>query len=138
MDELLVYPVKKNLVHGKGSPWSTEEMFRGAGVAFRAQACVWHRVSTLQRPLVSGCVFWKLVASLAFFIFNFRLCWVFASVRGLSPAAASRGHSSSWCAGLSLSRPLLLRSMGSRRAGSAAVAHGPSRPAAGGIFPDQG
>lgn len=66
MDELLVYPVKKNLVHGKGSPWSIEEVFRGAGVAFRAQACVWHRVSTLQRPLVSGCGFWKLVASLAF------------------------------------------------------------------------
>ena len=41
-------------------------------------------------------------------------------------------------AGLSLSRPLLLRSTGSRRAGSAAVAHGPSRSAACGILPDQG
>ena len=36
------------------------------------------------------------------------LCWVFVSVRGLSLVAASGGHSSSWCAGLSLSRPLLL------------------------------
>ena len=36
------------------------------------------------------------------------------------------GHSSSRCAGLSLSRLLLLRSTGSRRAGSAIVAHGPS------------
>ena len=66
------------------------------------------------------------------------LCWVFVSVRGLSPVVASRGHSSSQCAGLSLSRPLLLRSTGSRRAGSVIVAHGPSRSAACGIFPDQG
>ena len=48
------------------------------------------------------------------------------------------GRSSSRCAGLSLSRPLLLRSTGSRRAGSVAVAHGPSCSAACGIFPDQG
>ena len=66
------------------------------------------------------------------------LCWVFVSVRGLSLVAASGGHSSSRCAGLSLSRPLLLRSTGSRRAGSAIVAHGPSHSAACGIFPDQG
>ena len=52
--------------------------------------------------------------------------------------AASGGRSSSRCAGLSLSRPLLLRSTGSRRAGSAIVAHGPSRSAACGIFPDEG
>ena len=66
------------------------------------------------------------------------LCWVFVSVRGLSLVAASGGHSSSRCAGLSLSRPLLLQSTGSRRTGSAIVAHGPSRSAACGIFPDQG
>ena len=59
-------------------------------------------------------------------------------VRGLSPVAASGGHSSSRCAGLSLSRALLLRSTGSRRAGSVVVAHGPSRSTACGIFPDQG
>ena len=41
-------------------------------------------------------------------------------------------------AALSLSRPLLLRSTGSRRAGPVIVAHGPSRSAACGIFPDQG
>ena len=57
---------------------------------------------------------------------------------GLSPVAASGGHSSSRCAGLSLSRPLLLRSTGSRRAGSVIVAHGPSCSAACGIFPDEG
>ena len=32
----------------------------------------------------------------------FWLCWVFVSVRGLSLAVASRGHSSSRCVGLSL------------------------------------
>ena len=66
------------------------------------------------------------------------LCWVFVSVRGLSLVAASGGHSSSRCAGLSLLRPLLLRSTGSRHAGSVIVAHGPSCSAACGIFPDQG
>ena len=68
----------------------------------------------------------------------FWLCWIFVSVRAVSPVAASGGRSSSRCAGLSLSRPLLLRSTGSRRAGSVAVAHGPSCSAACGIFPDQG
>ena len=82
--------------------------------------------------------------SFYFFFFNIYLfiylwlCWVFISVWGLSLVAASGGHSSSQCAGLSLSRPLLLWSTGSRRAGSAIVAHGPSRSTACGIFPDQG
>ena len=78
-----------------------------------------------------------------FFVFiylfiYFRLCWVFVSARGLSLVVASRGHSSSRCAGLSLSRPLLLRGTSSRRAGSVVVAHGPSCSAACGILPDQG
>ena len=68
----------------------------------------------------------------------FWLCWVFVSVRGLSLVAASGSHSSSRCAGLSLSWPLLLRSTGSRRAGSVVVAHGPSCSVACGNFPDQG
>ena len=59
-------------------------------------------------------------------------------MRGPSLVAASGGHSSSRCAGLSPPRPLLLRSTGSRHAGSAIVAHGPSRSAARGILPDQG
>ena len=73
-----------------------------------------------------------------YFFIYFWVCWVFVSVRGLSPVAASGGRSSSRCAGLSLSRPLPLRSTGSRRAGSVIVAHGPSCSAACGIFPDQG
>ena len=68
----------------------------------------------------------------------FWLCWVFVSVRGLSLVAVSGGHSSSRCAGLSLLRPLLLWSTGSRHAGSVVMAHGPSCSAACGIFPDQG
>ena len=73
-----------------------------------------------------------------FYLFYLWLCWVFVSVWGLSPVVASGGHSSSRCAGLSSSRPLLLQSTGSRRAGSVIVAHGPSCSAACGIFPDQG
>ena len=73
-----------------------------------------------------------------FFNIYFWLCCVFVSVRGLSLVVASGGHSSSRCAGLSLSRPLLLPSTGSRRAGSVVVAHGPCSSAARGIFPDQG
>ena len=74
---------------------------------------------------------------LKFYLFIFWLCWVFVSVRGLSLVVASGGHSSSRCAGLSLSWPLLLWSTGSRRAGSVVVAHRPSCSAACGIFPDQ-
>ena len=79
-----------------------------------------------------------------FFFFNFIylfylwLCWVFISVRGPSPVAASGGHPSSRCAGLSLSWPLLLWSTGSGSTGSVIVAHGPSWSVACGIFPDQG
>ena len=76
---------------------------------------------------------------LIYFLFIYLwLCWVFVSVRGLSPVAASGGHSSSRCAGLSLLRPLLLQNTGSRRAGSVVVAHRLNCSAACGIFPDQG
>ena len=59
-------------------------------------------------------------------------------MRGFSLVAASGGHSSSRCAGLSLSWPLLLWSTGSRRTGSVVVAHGLSCSVACGIFPNQG
>ena len=81
--------------------------------------------------------FFKFYLFIYLFIYLW-LSWVFVSVRGLSLVAASGGHSSSRCAGPSLSRSLLLRSTGSRRAGSVIVAHGPSRSVACGIFPDQG
>ena len=82
--------------------------------------------------------FFKLWVYLFIYLFYLWLCRVFVSVRGLSLVAASGGHSSSRCAGLSLSRPLLLRSTSSRHAGSVAVAHRPSCSAAYGILPDQG
>ena len=76
------------------------------------------------------CFFFFLTLGLFIYLLIYLwLCWVSVSVRGLSLVAASGGHSSSSCAGLSLSRPLLLRSTGSRRAGSVVVAHGPSRSA---------
>ena len=65
-------------------------------------------------------------------VLGLRFC-----ARAFSLVAASGGHSSSRCAGLSLSRPLSLRSTGSRRAGSVIVARGPSCSATCGIFPDQ-
>ena len=91
----------------------------------------------LQTYWIWNCFFFFLIYFFIIYIY-FWLCWVFVSVRGLSPAVASGGHSSSRRAGLAPSRPLSLRSTGSRRAGSAVVAHGPSCSAARGIFPDQG
>ena len=87
----------------------------------------------------SNLEFFFLINSYFIYLFIYLwLCWVFVSVRGLSLVAASGGHSSSRCAGFSLSRPLLLRSTGSKHTGSVVVAHGPSCSAAGGIFLDQG
>ena len=73
-----------------------------------------------------------------YWLIDWLLCWVFVSVLGLPVVVASGGYSSSQCAGLSLLWPLMLRSTGSRRAGSVVVAHGPSCSAACGIFPGQG
>ena len=98
-------------------------------------------VNSLQRVLKITFLFLILLPTPNFFLnlfIYFWLCWAFVSVQGLSLVAASGGHSSQRCAGLSLSRPLLLQSTGSRRAGSVIVAHGPSCSAAGGIVPDQG
>ena len=81
------------------------------------------------------CILLSFFFFLIFFVYLW-LCWVLVSVRGLSLVVASGGHSSSRCAGLSLSWPLLLRSTGSRHAGSVIVAHGPSCSATCGIFPD--
>ena len=93
---------------------------------------------TDKRKMIKGSFFFFLKL-LSFFLYIYLwLCWVFVSVRGLSLVAASGSHSSSRCAGLSLSRPLLLQSTGSRRAGSVVVAHRLSCSAACGICPDQG
>ena len=73
-----------------------------------------------------------------FILIYFWLHWVFLAAHGLSLVVASGDHSSSWCTGLSLLWPLLLRSTSSRCAGSVVVAHRPSCSMACGIFPDQG
>ena len=76
----------------------------------------------------------------ALFIYLFNLFMAVLGLRFCARAFSScgkQGPLSSRCMGLSLSRPLLLRSTGSRRAGSVIVAHGPSCSAACGIFPDQ-
>ena len=59
-------------------------------------------------------------------------------VQAFSSCSKRGGYSSLRCTGFSLSRPLLLRSTGSRHAGSVVVAHGPSCSVACGIFPVQG
>ena len=110
---------------------------------------VWYKYSTKKRKNLKFDI-WFVVFCFLIFFFNkvlqsvlylfiyLWLCWVFVFVRGLSLVAASGDHSSSRCAGLTLSRPLLLRRTGSRRAGSVIVAHGPSCSVVCGIFPDQG
>ena len=90
-------------------------------------------------PALAGRFFFFFFFLIFIYLFIYLwLCWVFVSVRGFPLVEASGGHSSSRCMGLSLSRPLLLQSTGSRRAGSVVVAHGPSCSAACGLFPDQG
>ena len=90
-----------------------------------------HYLLNGHRSIFKCLIFIFILTFICLFIYLW-LCWVFVSVRGLSLAAASGRHSSSRCAGLSLSQPLL------RSAGSVIVAHGPSCSAACGIFPDQG
>ena len=109
---------------------------------------IYHQIQfyyILFQSFVLFCFVFKMLAMSFSFFFKFIylfiyfwLCWVFVSAEGLSPVAASGGHSSSRCAGLSPSWPLLLQSTASRHAGSVVVAHGPSRSAACGILPDQG
>ena len=83
-------------------------------------------------------VFFLTLGFIYLFIYLFLAVLGLRFCQGLSPVAASGGHSSSRCSGLSLSRPLLSRSTGSRRASSVIVAHRPSCSTACGIFPDQG
>ena len=137
---------RKESCHDEGSdPMPHQDIFPYFKFNFHLELtfCYWWK----RKPSYLG-----LLSSFFFFFFFFKdffflkiyllivslLCWVFVSVLGFPVVAASGGYSSSRCAGLSLLRPLLLRSTGSRRAGSVVVAHGPSCSAACGIFPDQG
>ena len=128
--------------------WSPLETGSFSYASWPSVYLLWRNVYLGLRPIFGlGClcvflfvcfVFLRFIFLLINWLIDWLLCWVFVSVLGLSLVVASGGHSSSWCAGLSLSWPLLLRSTGSRHAGSVIVAHGPSRSAACGIFPDQG
>ena len=71
-------------------------------------------------PPTNKCFFKKI--NLFNFIY-FWLHWVFVAPHGLSLVGVSAGYSSLRCAGFSLRWLLLLRSSGSRRAGSVVVAH---------------
>ena len=90
--------------------------------------------------------FFLILQLLYLFIYLFLAVLGPRFVQGLSLVTASGGHSSSRCgdrsssrcAGPSPLRPPPPRGTGSRRAGSAIVAHGPSRSAARGTLPDQG
>ena len=70
------------------------------------------------------------------YLFNFWLCWVFILLCKLSRIVMSRGYSSLWCEGFSLSWHLLLQSKNSRRTGFSSCRLSCSM--AYGIFPDQG
>ena len=147
----LSFPVSNILLVSLSLPplGSTQQKSEGGGtfdvVPFGIPGC---RAGWGNKEMIcgrkNGTIYHSDILMTTFFFFNFYLfiyfwlCWVFISVRGLSPVVARGGHSSSRCADLSLPRPLSLRSTGSRRAGSAIVAHGPSRSAARGILPDQG
>ena len=77
------------------------------------------------------------------FFFKYLLIYLFMAVFGLrfcARAFSSCGKQGPLFIAVCgpLSRPLLLRSTGSRRTGSVIVAHGPSCSAARGIFPGQG
>ena len=83
---------------------------------------MWCTHTCLFQSFFNAILFFFKEASFFFFKFIYLfiyvwLCWVFVSVQGLSLVAASGDLSSSRCAGLSLLRPFLLRSTGSRRAG---------------------
>ena len=103
------------------------------------QNTVWHGLC-FQNQFTFFLFFLKREGFLFIYLFIYLFLAVFGLrfVRGLSLVVASGGHSSSRCAGLSLSRRHLLQGTGSRCASSVIVAHGPSCSTACGIFPDQG
>ena len=96
------------------------------------------------RHLVQNQILLASPLSFLFFSFNFYLfIYLLMAVLGLRfcvRAFSSCGKQAPFFIAVRgpLSRPLLLRSTGSRRTGSVVVAHGPSCSAACGILPDQG
>ena len=75
---------------------------------------------------------------LSFFLFIYLFIYLFMAVLGLRFCARAFSSRGEWGPLFIAVRPFLLRSTGSRRAGSVVVAHEPSCSAACGIFPDHG
>ena len=103
------------------SPYPTPEKGNGPSVSFSLWVHSYSQrdaTQPKQRLLWLGTkdAFLKKIFIYFLFIY-FWLCWVFVAALRLSLVAASRGYSSLRCVGFSLRWLLLLRSMGSRRAG---------------------
>ena len=72
-------------------------------------------------------------------LFIYLFIYLFMAVLGVRFCARASSSCGKWGPlFIAMRGPLLLRSTGSRRAGSVVVAHGPSRSTACGILPDQG
>ena len=112
-------------------------VLRHVGSAWtRARTCV----PCIGRRILYHCATREVPACI-FLFFNF--IYLFLAMLGLRFCARAFSSCGKWgplfiAVCRLLSRPLLLRSTGSRHAGSVVVAHGPSCSAACGIFPDQG
>ena len=97
--------------------WSTLKKISN----FQRPVCEWntkhHNCNLIfsKKRIILLLLLFMLLGSYAFFFFlkiylliDWLLCWVFVSVLGPSLVAASGGHSSSWCAGLSPLWPLVV------------------------------
>lgn len=73
----VLYPVKKNLVHGKSSLWGAQEMsgsLEGLALSSEPRCASQDDVSALQHPMVPGNVSRKLVSSLVFGVGGVLCC----------------------------------------------------------------
>ena len=85
-------------------------------VFFRHNAIA-HLIDYTINSIADSIVQYSIQYNVQYSIVYFWLHWVFVAARGLSLVAASGGYSWLQCVGFSLRWLLLLRSMGSRRAG---------------------
>ena len=100
-------------------------------------------ISHLYQIINTMTVISTILSNCDFFKKNYLFIYLFMAVLGLCFCARASSSCGKWgplfiAVRGPLSRPLLLRSTGSRCPGSVIVAHGPNCSAACGIFPDQG
>ena len=91
---------------GREHTWGTQINFMTLFELWFSQG-ICPRVGLLGRMVVLFLVSFVFFFKFIYLFIYLWLCWVFVSVRGLSPVVASGGHSSSRCAGLSPLRPLV-------------------------------